>query len=128
MADVFISYRGADGKEAETLARELTARGHKVWLDLWKIEIGDSIAGRIDEGLTDHPYLILCLSHAGVSTPWMSREWMSGLARQLDGAGVRLLPVRLTGGAPPSILADIRYADLVADWDAGVRALDQALR
>ena len=46
----------------------------------------------------------------------MSREWMSALARQIEGAQVRLLPVRLTGGSPPPILADLKYADLVTDW------------
>jgi hypothetical protein len=58
----------------------------------------------------------------------MSREWMSALARQLGGAGVIVLPVRLTGGSPPAILADIKYADLTADWDGGVHALCAAIR
>jgi len=61
-------------------------------------------------------------------SPWMSREWMSALARQLDGHGVRLLPLRLSGGEPPALLADIRYADLVADWDRGVQELLAAIR
>ncbi|MFE5558792.1 toll/interleukin-1 receptor domain-containing protein [Streptomyces sp. NPDC056544] len=103
-------------------------RGHQVWLDHWEVGIGDSIVRQMDDGLTNYPYLVLCLSQSGVSAPWMSREWMSALARQLDGAGVKLLPVRLTGGDLPAILADIRYADLVTDWNAGVRALDRALR
>ena len=68
------------------------------------------------------------IAAAGVLAPWMSREWMSALARQLDGHAVKLLPVRLSGGEPPAILADIKYADLVKDWDGGVRALLRAIR
>ncbi|MFG2764551.1 MULTISPECIES: toll/interleukin-1 receptor domain-containing protein [Streptomyces] len=128
MADVFMSHRSVDGKEAQALALELTTRGHRVWLDVLDIGVGDSIVGKIDEGLASHPHLVLCLSSAGMNAPWMNREWMSALARQLNGAGVKLLPVRLTGGDLPAILADIRYADLVADWNAGVQALDSALR
>jgi hypothetical protein len=57
----------------------------------------------------------------------MNREWMSVLARQLEGAGVKVLPVRLTGGEPPAILADVKYADLVRDWQRGLDQLCAAL-
>lgn len=123
MAGVFVSYRSVDRATAERLAVTLRDRGHEVWIDTWNIGVGDSVIGQINDGLSDLRYLILCYSDAGVMSPWMSREWMSTLARQLEGARVRLLPVRLTGGAPPAILADIKYADLVADWTGGIDAL-----
>ncbi|HSG38606.1 MAG TPA: toll/interleukin-1 receptor domain-containing protein [Thermoanaerobaculia bacterium] len=128
MFNLFISHRGADMKEAERLAGDLRARGHLVWLDLWEIQVGDSIIGKINEGLEGAAYLILCYSDQGVLAPWMGREWMSALARQLNGRGIRLLPARLTGGRPPAILEDIRYADLVKDWDSGVAELLTAIR
>jgi hypothetical protein len=128
MASVFISHRKQDDAEATRLAEELKSAGHTVWLDEWEIGLGDSIVGKMNEGLTGAAYLVLCYSSAGVTSPWMSREWMSALARQLDGRGVRILPVRLTGGDPPALLADIKYADLVKDWPAGVRQLLAALR
>lgn len=128
MANLFISHRGMDATQAEFLADELRARGHHVWLDVWEIQVGDSIVAKIDEGLTGASYLVLCYSEDGVLAPWISREWMSALARQMDGHGIRLLPVRLTGGRPPAILADIRYADLVSDLAKGVAELTKALR
>ena len=128
MASVFISHRGADGIAAERLAAELRGRGHQIWLDSWNIRIGDSIVEHMNSGLSGSTYLVLCYSDAGSISPWMSREWMSALARQLEGADVRVLPVRLTGGSPPPILADIKYADLVADWASGVDDLCAVLR
>jgi hypothetical protein len=128
MARVFVSYRLVDADPARKLAEALRDAGHDVWFDEWTIHIGDSIVGRIGEGLSDAAYLVLCCSAAGVDSPWMSREWMSALARQLNGTPVRVLPVRLTGGDVPAILADIRYADLAADWDTGLRQLLTALR
>lgn len=125
---VFISHRGADADLAEKLALALRAAGHEVWLDTWDVAIGDSIVGRMQEGLDATCYVVVCYSAAGVLAPWMSREWMSALARQLDGHAVKLLPVRLSGGEPPAILADIKYADLVKDWDGGLRALLRAIR
>jgi hypothetical protein len=123
MAKVFVSHRGVDTTVAERLAQEIRARGHDVWLDAWEIKVGDSLIERINEGLSGASYVVLCYSDAGSSTPWMAREWMSTLARQLNGVGVRLLPVRLTGGGPPAILDDLKYVDLAEDWPAGVDAL-----
>jgi hypothetical protein len=124
---VFISHRGEDLALAEQLAEQLKQTGFEVWLDKWNIFIGDSIIEKINAGLENVSYLILCYSGAGISSPWMSREWMATLSQQLDGHNVRLLPVRLSGGYPPAILADIKYADLVKDWDHGMVELLKAM-
>jgi len=128
MANVFISHRGGDISEAERLASEIQAKGHKVWLDEWELKIGDSIVGEIEKGLTGTTYVVMCFSDSGVSAPWISREWMSTLARQLNGENVRLLPVRLTGGQSPAIIADIKFADLVKDWNEGFKQLNDAIK
>jgi nucleoside phosphorylase len=125
---VFISHRKQDVALAERLAVEIRQAGFQVWFDEWNIHIGDSIVERINTSLENTRYLIVCYSDAGVLSRWMSREWMSALARQMDGCGVRVLPVRLSGGAPPAILADIKYADLVQDWARGVADLLRAMR
>jgi hypothetical protein len=127
MANVFISHRGADQSAAERLATELSQRGHAVWLDTWKIKLGDSIIERIDSGLSAASYLVLCCSATPSASAWMDREWMSVLSRQLEGADVRVLPVRLTGGEVPVILADVKYADLSEHWQKGVDAICKAL-
>jgi hypothetical protein len=128
MANVFVSHRAADAGAARRLATELRDGGHAVWLDEWEIDLGDSIVERIERGLEGASYVVLCYSSVGVVSPWMSREWMSTLARQLEGHRVRLLPSRLSGGEPPALLADIKYADLVSDWDGGLRQLLAAIR
>jgi len=128
MANAFISHRGSDAQQAERLANEICNAGHQAWLDEWEINVGNSIVERINAGLAGVTYLVLCYSSAGVLSPWMSREWMSALARQLNGYDVKILPVLLTGGGPPAILADLKYADLVSDWSRGVAELLRAIR
>jgi hypothetical protein len=128
MSNVFISHRGDDTQQAEQLATEIRHVGHKVWLDAWKIDMGDSIVERINEGLEGATYMVVCYSSSGVTAPWMSREWMSALARQLNGYSIKLLPVVLTGGEPPAILADVKYANLVKDWQQGIAQLLHAIR
>jgi len=124
---VFICYRGADAKLAERLASELkTKGGHDVWLDRWEIEAGDSIVGRINEGLSGNIALILCVSSAGPSS-WTESEWNSVFARKLNGETVKVLPALLTGREIPSFMRHIKFANLIDDWDAGVAALLKAL-
>jgi hypothetical protein len=128
MSAVFISHRSQDAVQAAQLGRELEAAGHQVWLDAWSIGVGDSVVQRISEGLESVSYVVVCYSSAGVTSPWMSREWMTALHRQLEGYGVKLLPVLLTGAQVPPILADIKYADLVTDWGSGIAELLRAIR
>jgi TIR domain-containing protein len=124
---VFISHRSADLDLARKLSAELAQCGNDVWLDDEKILPGDSIVGKIEDGLIKPGYFLLCLSGHGPSL-WTDREWMSALARQLAGADVRLVPVFLTGGKIPAILADIKAVDLTKDWADGVDLLCKAIR
>jgi TIR domain len=128
MANVFISHRKKDDAPAEKLAAAIRAAGHQVWFDEWEIGIGDSVVEKMNEGLEGSAYLILGYSDVGVGTPWISREWYSALARQMNGVGVKILPAVLTGGGSSAILADIKYANLTKDWDDGVRQLLKAIR
>lgn len=128
MANVFICHRKADDPEAEQLAQAIRDAGHHVWLDEWNIGIGDSIIGRMNEGLEGAAYVVVCYSSSGSTSAWMSREWMSALSRQLNGNGVKLLPVNLTGGEPPALLDDLKWADLVKDRAKGLSQLLKAIR
>jgi TIR domain len=127
MPNVFISHRKSDAQQAEQLANELRDAGHEVWFDEWKIDVGDSIVERINQGLEGSKYLVLCYSSSGLS-PWVNREWMSVLAQQLAGSQVKVLPILLTGGQAPAILADVKYADLVKDWSKGLFELLRAIK
>jgi TIR domain len=128
MPSVFVCHRKADVALVEPIALELRLAGHQVWLDEWEIDVGDSIVARVDAGLGGASYLILCCSATGQSL-WTDREWMSTLARQLAGHSIRLLPVLIDGkGRKPSILADIRFADLAADWTTGMKQLMAAIK
>lgn len=127
VANVFISHRSDDAPQAELLGGTLRGAGHNVTMDTWDLHIGDSILEWMDRSLQTSRYVIVCYSSTGRGA-WMDREWMSSLARQLNGENVTLLPVLLTGGAPPAILADIKYANLVKDWDRGVTELLKAIK
>ena len=129
MANVFISHRSTDLNLAIRLATDLRKLGHTVWLDADEISLGDSIVAKINQGLSGTNYLLLCLSSTGVvDPPWTAREWMSNLARQLNGVPVKTIPVALSGSDLPAILADIKMGDLTRDWNKGVAEINAALQ
>lgn len=113
---------------AASLASVLRAAGHDVWLDEWNIAPGDSIVERIDTGLTTAVDVIVCFSATGENSPWMSREWMSALARKLNGIQLRIIPVKFAPSSGPAILADIKAIDLFTDWDMGLQQLLDTLK
>ncbi|MDA0166214.1 toll/interleukin-1 receptor domain-containing protein [Solirubrobacter ginsenosidimutans] len=127
MTGTFISHRRSDTALAERLAEDLRSLGHEVWFDEWEIDLGDSIVEKMNAGLTTTRALVLCCSASGVEAPWIGREWMSALARQLNGHGIKVLPVLLTGSELPPLLADLRYADLRTNYATGLAELDRAL-
>lgn len=127
MARVFISHRGSDTSEAEKLAFALKVLGHVVRFDAWELVTGDSILGWMDEATGSAGFLALCYSTVGVDAPWISREWLSALGRQLEGHPITVLPVRLTGTDGPAIIADLKAADWMADPAQAVSDLHDAI-
>lgn len=127
MSVVFISHRSVDSKEAELLASEIRKVGHSVWLDLWEFNAGISIIDKINEGLSNASHLVLCYSKAGIDSPWMKKEWQAALALQLNNSAIDILPIRLSGGEPPAILADVYFLDFVDNWNKAMSKLLQKL-
>ena len=127
MVNVFISYQEHDRIPAERLSMELRDRGYGVVADHLNVMVGDSIVRQIGHEPSDASFLVLFLPEATSTSTWMDREWMSALARQLERANVRVLPVILSGATPPPILADTKYVDLGYDWDGGLNALIKAI-
>jgi hypothetical protein len=127
MASVFFSYRHSDADIVRGIAAEVQAAGHNVWFDEWEILPGDSIVDRVSSGLKTATHLVMCYSTAGVEASWMSREWMSGLHRQLLGEGIRLIPLRLPGASIPVLIADLAYADFQTDAARGMAQLLRSL-
>jgi hypothetical protein len=94
--DVFLSHASADKAEyIEPLAAALARRGLTYWLDSREIAWGDSIALRINEGLRESRFGLLCLSERYLERPWPEHEFSALLAMQ-NAAGVkRVLPLIL---------------------------------
>lgn len=91
--DVFISHASADKEAvARPLAVELIGRGFSVWFDEFELRVGDSLRGKIDEGLASSSFGIVVLSREFFHTgrTWPRRE-LDGLTAREDAGGRSLI-------------------------------------
>ncbi len=91
--DVFICHAQEDKAElVRPLAEELRDRGLSVWYDEFELRVGDSLRGRIDEGLANSQHGIVILSPAFFGKSWPESE-LDGLVAQEEPGRRRILPV-----------------------------------
>jgi hypothetical protein len=91
--DVFISHASEDKDEfVRPLAAELTRLGLSVWYDESTLTLGDSLRGKIDEGLSRSTFGAVVLSHSFFAKAWPQAELDGLFAKEMDGNKV-ILPI-----------------------------------
>jgi CRISPR/Cas system CMR subunit Cmr4 (Cas7 group RAMP superfamily) len=128
---VFLSHSSQDKLFVRKLARDLQEKQIKPWLDEREILVGDSLHGRIAEGIEKTDFLILILSDASIKSGWVEREVNAALMRELEKHHVVVLPVLkdpIGNEKIPPLLRDRVYADFCKDYDIGFHALLTSIR
>ena len=93
MWDAFICHASEDKEDlVEPLAKALRERGLKVWYNKFVLKVGDSLRGKIDEGLRGSRYGIVVLSRAFFLKRWPKNELDGLVAKEADARKV-ILPV-----------------------------------
>lgn len=123
----FICHASEDKGAARQLALAMRRLGVDVWFDEWEIRIGESIVQKINQALGAVSHVIVLLSEASVSKPWVRKELSAALMRQLSQRSIHILPLRLDSCTIPPILADIKYADARAGMEQALTEIEQAL-
>lgn len=94
--DVFICHASEDKADvAEPLFRRLDSVGIRCWYDRGEILWGDSIVGKINEGLKCSRFVIVVVSRALLKT-WPIKEMNAALSQEIDSGTTRVLPL-MTG-------------------------------
>jgi len=114
---IFISYTHSDSRVAQKITNELESLGMKPWIDSREIGPGQSFLERMNEGIAEASYILVLFSKDSHASRWVSREWMSALANK----DTLLIPIILDDTPLPPLIRDIRYIDLRADVNEGVR-------
>lgn len=112
---IFLSYAHTDVTAVRKLHRYLREKGFDVWFDKETLLPGQDWQLEIEKGLNNSDVVIICLSHAAVSTEgFVQREFKFALERTLDMPDGRifLIPVRLQVCEVPTRLSRYHWVDL----------------
>lgn len=124
---IFLSHATVDGAISDRIASGLKLFDLDSFYAEWDLAPGDSIVERINQSLAKTDILIVLLSPNAVASSWVQRELSAGIAAQLSGRGVRVLPVVIEPCDIPPLLADILYLDLSTEFEAGLLKLIELL-
>lgn len=127
MTSVFLSYSSKDALSVLQLARDLTERGAEVWLDQWRIQVGDSITAKVQEGLLRSDYLAIWISKHALESQWVEREWMTKYHVEVSSGSTIVLPLLASDVVVPILLRDKKYADFRKSYEWGLLSLCKSL-
>jgi hypothetical protein len=84
--------------------------------------VGESIPEAVGSALAQSDLLLLGFSEAALASRWVSRE-LNTFVMQAMRDGRPILPCRFDKSGPPTLLADLKYADFSVNFDEGMAAL-----
>lgn len=110
---IFISYNHNDEQLVDMVARrlELEFGRNNIFYDKWSIQPGDSIIGKMNEGIEKFTTFFYFLSPNSLNSKMVTKEWQSGLTKSIN-ENLKFVPVRISDCKPPAILTDSLYIDL----------------
>lgn len=126
---VFLSHSSADADLARRLALDLQSANVDVWLDQWKLGVGEEIAGGIEKGVDEAEFVIVLLTRASVGSDWVNREWRRKFLDETQTERISVVPVRGEACEIPDFLAQRSHADISGgSYPLGFRHLLEILR
>ena len=101
MNSMFISHSWKDKPLARRIGNALSAAGVRVWIDEASIKIGDSLIGKIREGIDETDFLVALISKNSIDSEWVTKELDIAMNQEIKGKSVKVLPVLLDDSPLP---------------------------
>lgn len=105
---IFLSHNKGDKDSARALGAALVLSGADVWFDEWEIKAGDSIPGKLNEGLKDFDVFLLLWSKKSSKSNWVCRELESAIHHVIEAAKGSVVPCFLDDTPLPALLIEFR--------------------
>lgn len=128
MKTIFLSHSSKDKEAVKRLATELIAKGYRIWLDEWKIEVGDSVIDKIQQGLQAADFIAVWLTRNAVASGWVSGEWQTRIIVEMQKKNSTVLPLLADDCEIPFFLSNRHYADFRESFENGLNQLIRTLR
>jgi hypothetical protein len=126
---IFISYNHSDSAFVDSLAEDLKATGMDIWIDKLKVQVGDSIIQRVNEGLHESDFLIVVLSKSSIKSRWVQEELNAATLRNIESTRQAfVLPIVIEDCDIPLLLRHRKYADFKANPEVGFRDVLESIR
>ncbi len=125
---VFLSYGHQDRPFVRFLANDIRAMRVKLWMDELEILPGDSLLGKISEGLADSDYVVACLSVTSVESEWVRTELEIAATRGIRENRAIVVPLLVDSVKSkdvPTFLSHLLYVDFrqAHDYDDSLAQL-----
>lgn len=129
MPSVFLSHTRADKAFARKLGDDLVRSGLEVWIDEAEIKVGESLIGKISEGINSADYLAVILSPHSVRSEWVTREVEIALTQEINGKRMKVLPLLFRQCEVPAFLSSKLFVDFTKEeiYEASLEVLVESI-
>ncbi len=130
--DVFICHASEEKVSvAEPLYKHLDSVGIRCWYDRGEILWGDSIVGKLNEGLRCSRFVIVVVSPSLLRKTWATKEMNAALSQEIDSGMTRVLPLMV--GSSEEILKMVNELAIQRDkryvkWSGNPKEIEEELR
>jgi hypothetical protein len=107
----FLRHNKADKALARNIGAHLTLVGMDVWFDEWELQAGDSIPGKLNEGLEGFNAFILVWSANANRSNWVRHELNSAIMRSVKDDTAKIIPCMIDDTPLPALIADRKGID-----------------
>ena len=113
---IFISYNHKDQRLIDTVTRRLVLEFGKnnIFYDAWSIQPGDSIIGKMNEGLDAFTTFFFFVSNNSLESKMVALEWQTALNKSIN-KDLKFVAIRIDDCSIPAILLDKLYIDLYGE-------------
>ena len=113
---IFLSHNYKDKDVVEPIAvrlKEIYGKDN-VFYDSWSIKPGESIIGKMNEGLSKCRWFFYFISNNSLNSAMVDLEWQVALYKSAK-EGIRFIPIKIDECYPPQILLNTLYLDMYVD-------------
>lgn len=111
---VFLSHSHTDKRFVRSLAKKLTSKKIKVWIDEAEIRHGDSLIEKLRNAIDSVDVLIAVLSRASINSAWVKKEIEIATVREIEHKKLKVIPLLLNDVPLPGFLEGKLYADFTS--------------
>ena len=101
---IFICHSHRDKRFAQRLSHDLDALSVSVWIDAWRLSVGDSLHGCIGKAIEESAYVGVLLSPSTIESRWCQDELEQALSREKRSGQKVVLPLLYRRVIPPPFL------------------------